>query len=110
MLTVVYIAQTRKVDVADIAWEEILKWLMIAVAVGPMVFAFGYIAYEGYIRPALIPKSEIEKLADKIAHRKPVDPDEAAYWEEYAAWHRSESFEQGKWRRVRKLLRKRREV
>jgi hypothetical protein len=96
--------------VTEIAVEEILKWLMIALAAGPMVFAFGYIAYEGYIRPALIPKSEIKKLADKIAQRKLIDPDEAAYWEEYAAWHRSESFEQGKWRRVRKLLRRRHRV
>jgi hypothetical protein len=97
------------VNVAEVTWYEFGKWVLIALAASPMIFAFGYIAYEGHIRPALISKGEINHLADEITQRHPDDPQEAAYWEEYAAWHRSESFEQGKWRRVRKLLRERHE-
>jgi hypothetical protein len=34
----------------------------------------------------------------------PVASEEAAIIEEHAAWHRSYSYEQGKWRRVRKVI------
>ena len=43
-------------------------------------------------------KVDIDRLADDIMKRNPHDPEEAAFIEEHAAWHRSEGYEQGKWR------------
>ena len=60
---------------------------------------------EGSILPRLIPHKEIERLADDLIRQCPSDPQEAAFVEEHAAWFRSKSYEQGKWHRVRKLIR-----
>ncbi len=89
------------------SWGDIGKWALIAVALSPIWFAIGFSIYEGNVRPAFIPNSEIERLADEITCKKPDDSEEAAYWEEYAAWHRSDSFEQSRWWRVRRVLRAR---
>jgi len=84
-----------------------LKWLAVAVAVSPIVIGIGWAVIEGSILPRLVPRAEIEAMADEVMRDHPDDPEEAAFIEEHAAWHRSLSFEQGKWHRVRKLIRKR---
>jgi len=68
------------------------------------VGAFLWHAWEFHILPRRIPREEIERLADEIRRKHPDDPDYLAYVEERAAWHRSDTFEQGKWRRVRREL------
>lgn len=74
---------------------------------GPIVIGVSWAIVEGSIPPRFIPREDIEELADDIMRRYPADPEEAAFIEEHAAWHRSEDYEQGKWRRVRKAIRQR---
>lgn len=71
------------------------------------MIGIGWAVIEGSILPRLVPRAEIEAMADEMMREHPADPEEAAFIEEHAAWHRSLSFEQGKWHRVRKLIRKR---
>lgn len=72
-----------------------------------MVIGIGWAVVEGAILPRLIPHAEIERLADEVMARHPDNPEHAAFIEEHAAWFRSRSAEQGKWRRVRKAIRRR---
>jgi hypothetical protein len=91
-------------------WDTFLvssKWLFITLAIAPMVIGVGWGIYEGSILPRLIPRAEIDTLTDEIMRRYPDDPEDAAFNETYSAWHRSNSFEQGKWHRVRKEVRRR---
>ncbi|MFB9949975.1 hypothetical protein ACFFP0_14010 [Rhizobium puerariae] len=81
----------------------ILKWSFIVIGLSPIILAFGCVFIDGTIRPMLVPKAEIERMAADLISRH-NDPEEAAAIEEHAAWYRSNNFEQGKWRRVRKLI------
>jgi hypothetical protein len=83
----------------------VLKWMLFALALSPIVIGIGWAIVEGSILPRLIPRAEIERLADDLMRRYPADPEEAAFIEEQAAWFRSEGREQGKWHRVRRLIR-----
>lgn len=84
-----------------------LKWLLIAAALSPVVLGIGWFIYEGSIRPRLVPREEIEAMAEEVMRKHPEDPEEWAFMEEHAAWCRSHTFEQGKWHRVRKVIRRR---
>ena len=80
--------------------------IVIAVCLSPIWGSLLWFIYESYIRPARIPKQEIEALAAEMRRRNPHDPAEAAFIEEQAAWYRPDMFEQGKWRRVRREIKK----
>jgi hypothetical protein len=82
---------------------HILKWVLIALALSPIILAFGSVFINGTIRPMLIPKAEIERLAAELISRHQY-PEEAAAIEEHAAWYRSDNYGQGKWRRIRKAI------
>lgn len=84
-----------------------LKWLVIAAAASPIVLGIGWAVVEISILPRLVPRAEIEAMADAVMRDHPDDPEEWAFMEEHAAWYQSLSFEQGKWHRVRKLIRRR---
>ena len=84
--------------------RDIVWWIVIAVSTTPIWGSLFWFIYESYVRPARIPKSEIESLAHEMYRRNPRDPVDAAFTEEQAAWYRSDMFEQGKWRRVRTYL------
>jgi hypothetical protein len=92
--------------VPDWLWL-ILKWLAIAIALSPIVIGIGWAVVEGSILPRLVPRAEIEAIADEVMRKHPDDPEEWAFMEEHAAWYRSLSFEQGKWHRIRKAIRRR---
>jgi len=85
----------------------LLKWLLIAMAASPIVLGIGWAVVEISILPRLVPREEIEAMADEVMRKHPEDPEEWAFMEEHAAWYRSLSFEQGKWHRVRKVIRRR---
>ena len=85
----------------------VLKSALVALAISPVVIGIGLGLFEGSMRPRLIPRTEIERLADDLMRRYPADPEHAAFLKEHAAWFESESYERGKWHRVRKLIRKR---
>lgn len=89
------------------AASYILKWTMIAFALAPIVTAIVWSIVESAILPRLIPKAEIDALADDVMRRFPDDPEQAAFIEEHAAWFRSKIDEQGRWHRVRKEVRRR---
>lgn len=84
-----------------------INWTLIAFALLPFFIALAWSLYEGSILPRMIPRAEIDALTDELMRRYPNDPEDAAFNETYAAWHRSNSFEQGKWHRVRKEVRRR---
>lgn len=60
--------------------------------------------WEFRLRPLLIPKAEIEAMADRLIAKHGPDAESAAYAEEEHAWHDSNTCEQGRWRRVRREL------
>lgn len=87
-----------------------LSWIGLAYAVagiGVFVFGIGFVIWHESIKPRLIPREEISRLADDIAARHPDDPDDAAYRELEAAWWKSDGAEQVKWKRVLKEIRRR---
>ena len=56
------------------------------------------------IRPLFIPKVEINAIVDDLIAKHGPRAEEMAYIEEDRAWRYSDTFEQGKWRRVRREL------
>jgi hypothetical protein len=83
------------------------NWVTIALALAPMALGLCAGVVERFLLPLLIPRAEIERLAEDVMRRSPDDPEGAAFCEEQAAWFRSEGREQGKWRRVRREIRRR---
>ncbi len=84
-----------------------LKWLLIAASLAPVALGIGWVIYDMEIRPRLVPSEEIEAMAEEVMRKHPEAPEEWALMEEHAAWYRSHTFEQGKWHRVRKVIRRR---
>jgi hypothetical protein len=56
-----------------------------------MILTLGSLVIDRSIRPSLIPRAEIEALADELMRRQPDDPEGAAFAAECAAWYRSEN-------------------
>ncbi len=84
--------------------KQVLSWIAIGVATSPIWGAFLWELWEGGIRPKLIPEAKIDALAAAMLARHGDRAEEMAFIEEDRAWRYSESFEQGKWRRVRKRI------
>lgn len=82
-------------------WTGILLW---AACLSPILGVFLWHVYEFNVRPWRIPSAEIDRLVQAMLAKD--DPEYAAFIEEQAAWFRSDTFEQGKWRRVRRKLRR----
>lgn len=81
-----------------------------APLVGVAAFAgavFLSVEWQGRIRPMLIPRAEIERLAYDLIDKHGERAEEFAAMEEDRAWRYSHNFEQGKWQRVRKVLERR---
>jgi hypothetical protein len=66
--------------------------------------AYLWLEWQTRIRPLLLPSSEIKRLADDLIERHGERAEEFAAMEEDRAWRYSRSFEQRKWRRVRREL------
>jgi hypothetical protein len=60
--------------------------------------------WEGDIRPLLIPLTEIDALSVAMLVQHADSAEQMAFIEEDRAWRYSDSFEQGKRRRVRKTI------
>lgn len=87
-------------------WDG-LRGALYGLAALPLLFALGWTFVEACLRPRLIADRDIERLADAVMAQHPDDPEEAAFAGEHAAWLRSAMIEQGTWRRVRKVIRRR---
>ena len=84
--------------------QSILGYLLFAVALSPVVLGLGWAVWQGHVRPALIPKHEIERIADEVLAEGHDDPLDVVEGYEYHAWRHSDGFEQGRWRRVRRAI------
>lgn len=82
-------------------WVGVAVWV---VCLSPIWIALVMLIWEGEIRPRLIPKEEIEELASGLVAKHGARAAEIAFIEEDRAWRYSHSFEQGKWRRVRRHI------
>ncbi len=78
--------------------SEVLAFVLLIIGVAL------WHTWDFRIRPLFIPKAEINAIVDKlIAEHGPAAEDRARGYEE-EAWSRSDTYEQGKWRRVRREL------
>jgi len=84
--------------------KQVLSWVGIGAATSPIWGAFLWELWEGGIRPRLVSASEIDALATAMLARHGDRAEEMAFIEEDRAWRYSDSFEQGKWWRVRKRI------
>ena len=70
-----------------------------------MIAAVGlWHAWEFRLKPLAIPKAKINAIVDDLIALHGPDAEEMAYIEEDRAWRYSDTYEQGKWRRVRREL------
>lgn len=89
--------------------RDIVLWFIIGICTAPIWGTLLCELWEGVIRPRLMPQEEVRRLADQCLRQHGLRAEEIAFIEEDRAWRYGESFEQGKWRRVRRELRRRRE-
>lgn len=89
---------------SNFSWVEVM---MLATCLSPIWGTFLWCFWEGSIRPRLIPHSEIEAEVDKLWSEDDEQAFERACNEEHAAWYRSNTFEQGKWKRIREEIMRR---
>lgn len=85
----------------------LIGWALVILAISPIVGAIGWEVWHGFIRPRLIPRAEIEAIATELVARYGDQAEEIAFINEDRAWRYSDSFEQGKWKRVRFFLNRR---
>ena len=90
--------------------REIVFWVAVGAAAAPIWGVGLWVLWQGVIRPQLIPRGEVERLATLLVEHYGERAEEVAFGEEYGAWRNSDGFAQGKWRRVRKLLENRQKV
>jgi hypothetical protein len=86
------------------SYREIVVWLAIGAATAPVWGAGFWVLWQGVVRPHLIPRVEVERLAALLVERHGERAGEVAFAREYGAWRDSSGFEQGKWRRVRRSI------
>lgn len=81
-----------------------LWWFGTALCLFPIWGALLWELWEEAVRPWLISRAEIDALSKLMLARHGDKADKMAFIEEDRAWRYSESFEQGKWRRVRRRI------
>jgi hypothetical protein len=79
-------------------------WVMVLVCTVPIFGSLVWVIWEGSIRLRLIPAAEIEAEARRLIDRWGDRAAEMAFIEEDRAWRYSETFEQGRWHRVRLMI------
>ena len=85
-------------------------WGGVTLCLFPIWGALLWELWEGSIRPRFITDAEVDALSTSMLARYGDRAEKIAFMEEDRAWRYSESFEQGKWRRVRRELRRRRQT
>ncbi|MCZ4075000.1 hypothetical protein [Agrobacterium sp. LMR679] len=88
---------------------SVSSWSSIVVIGACGLSAFMYVIWQQAVRPMLVPRAEIKRIADILMKAYGNAAEELAVIEEDRAWRYSRNFEQGKWRRVRAELRRRKE-
>ena len=80
-------------------------WMIGAAMASPILAGIGWAIWEAHIRPTLVSRIEIDRLAKEYVIRHGQRAEEMAHIDEDRAWRYSEATEQGKLRRVRKRIR-----
>ena len=83
------------------AGRDILWWVAIGLGTAPAWWALIWVVWNGTIRPRLIPATEIDAMASTLVAQWGDNAVEIASIEEDRARRYSDSFAQGRWRRVR---------
>jgi len=83
------------------------SWLLWLLVLSPVWGAVLMHLWQGSVRPRLIPRREIENLADAMIARYGDRAEEMASIEEDRAWRYSNALDQGKWRRIRAAIKSR---
>ena len=88
----------------ELDWVKLAIWI---VCLAPIWGAFVSELWAGALRPRLINRKEILAKADELWQ----DDDESAFdtacAEERRAWHYCDSFQQGRWKRIREEIMRR---
>jgi hypothetical protein len=82
----------------------VAKAAIWAICLFPIWGSLLWELWEGSIRPRLVSRTEIDALSAMMLARHGDSAERTAFIEEDRAWRYSDSFEQGKWRRVRKTI------
>lgn len=82
------------------------SWPFLLALVFPAAAIVLWRVWQLDIRPRLLPAAEIEALAAELVAVHGERAEEVAFLEEDRAWRLSDAAEQGKWRRVRVMLRR----
>jgi hypothetical protein len=80
------------------------KTAVWAICLFPIWGALVWELWEGTVRPRFICRKEIEVLSAAMLARHGDNAEQVAFIKEDRAWRYSDSFKQGKWRRVRKTI------
>lgn len=86
---------------------DAVLWIVSAVVSLPLWGPLVCFIWQYLIAPRLIPTTEIAAVADQLIARHGRRAEYAAFIEQDAAWRRSDTFAQGRWRRVRRELHRR---
>ena len=84
--------------------KQALLWIGIGALMSPIWGALLWVLWQAFVRPRLIPRGEIDALAADMRARYGQRAGEAAFAEENLAWRNSQTFERGRWRRVRQRI------
>jgi hypothetical protein len=83
---------------------ELSGWIIGGIATSPIWGTLLWHTWDLSIRPRLIPAGDIKAVADDLVAKYGPRAEEIAFIEEDRAWRYSETFEQGRWHRVRREL------
>ena len=79
-----------------------MRWIVLALCISPIWGSLAWHLYASRVRPLFVPEEEIRQRLTQVLLTR--DPHFAVMAEEYAAWVRGDTVDQGIWRRVRRAL------
>lgn len=86
---------------------DFLSAFVWALCLSPIWGTLVWCLWEGSIKPRLIPHIEIIKAVEKLYADHSENAFEMACTNEHRAWYDCDSFEQGRWRRIREEIMRR---
>lgn len=97
----------RIVVIVSMENMKIYGWALGILVLSPIWGAFLWHIWEAFFRPRLINREEIVAKADELWESDNKCAFDIACAEEHRAWHYCDSFEQGRWRRIREEIMRR---
>ena len=81
-----------------------LAWSMIGLALSPIWGALLIEVWQGSVKPRLIPRADLDRVAGDLVAQYRDSAGEVALRNEHRAWRDCDTFEQARWRRVRRII------